>query len=360
MNAIDADTHVDENHATWEYLAESEQAYRPVQVLDPEKPMGYWLIDGVQRFRPIRSDEVTQTTIETRELRDIGARLRDMDRMGVEIQVIYPTFFLNQVTARPDVALALARSYNRWMADRCAESNGRLRWIAVPPVFAVDDAAAELKWAKDHGACGVLKKGNEEAGYWPAEPYYHPLYAAAQELDMPICFHAGTGSVAPLHQFAAAAAYYRSPLPVVHAFQSLLALGVPAKFPELRWGFIEANSSWIPSVLYGLRRAQRMMRERPGMGGIIIDKLDTDLWENPLAANRMYVTCEVEEDLPYLLQYAGEDNLVIGSDYTHSDFAVDLDLVSGLDGRARAGDISESVASKITQANPRALYGLSP
>lgn len=358
MTVIDADTHVDENPGTWQYLSEDEQSFRPVHVLDPDKPMAYWLIDGVQRFRPIRSDEATQTTIETRELRDIEARLRDMDRMGVETQVIFPTFFLNQVTTRPNVAHALARSYNRWMADRCAESGGRLRWIAVPPVFAAENAAAELRWAKEHGACGVLKKGNEEAGYWPAEPYFFPLYAAAQDLDLPICFHAGTGMVAPLHQFTASASYYRSALPVVHAFQSLLTLGVPSRFPDLRWGFIEANSSWIPSVLYGLRRAQKLIRERPGTGGVIVDKLDTDLWDNPLAANRMYVTCEVEEDLPYLLQFAGEDNLIVGSDYTHSDFAVDLDLVSGLERRAQAGDITESVVRKITQANPRALYGL--
>ena len=37
--------------------------------------------------------------------------------------------------------------------------------------------------------------------------------------------------------------------------------------------------------------------------------------------NRVYVTCQTDDDLDYVLGYAGEDNLVIGTDYGHSDNA---------------------------------------
>ena len=53
--------------------------------------------------------------------------------MGTEVQVLYPTLFLMEATERPEVATALRRSYNRWLADRCAESHGRLRWVCLPP-----------------------------------------------------------------------------------------------------------------------------------------------------------------------------------------------------------------------------------
>ena len=86
-----------------------------------------------------------------------------MDDMGVDVQVIYPTFF-NKAVGSSMAELALARSYNRWMADRCGKSGGRLRWVAVPPLHDIDKTIEELRFAKDHGACGVLKKGDEEAG----------------------------------------------------------------------------------------------------------------------------------------------------------------------------------------------------
>ena len=43
-------------------------------------------------------------------------------------------------------------------------------------------------------------------------------------------------------------------MPAIHAFHSLILHGIPAKFPKLRFGFIEAGASWVPFVLYDLRR----------------------------------------------------------------------------------------------------------
>jgi predicted TIM-barrel fold metal-dependent hydrolase len=58
----------------------------------------------------------------------------------------------------------------------------------------MDQALEELPFAKDHRACGILKKGDREADKWPADPYFFPLYEEAERLDMPLCFHTGTGT----------------------------------------------------------------------------------------------------------------------------------------------------------------------
>jgi predicted TIM-barrel fold metal-dependent hydrolase len=361
MTVIDADTHVDESEETWSYLQPGEESIRPLQFRDPSRPRGYWLVDGVYRPRTIRDDAATRTTVATRELVDIDARLRDMDAMGVDIQVVYPTFFNLEITERPDVDLALRRSYNRWMAERCSRSHGRLRWILVPPLLSMDAALEELRFGKDHGACGILKKGDREAGNWPAESYFFPLYQEAQRLDLPICFHVGTGSP-ELTQFhrptGAAANFYRTALPVVHAFQSLITLNVPAHFPTLRWGFIEANASWVPGVLYNLRRTVNTTRGRPGVSRISIGNEEIELTQDVLASNRLYVSCQVDEDFPYILRHTGVENLLIGSDYSHNDFSVEPDFLEGLRGRAAQGDLPEAAVRKITCDNPRAFYGL--
>jgi predicted TIM-barrel fold metal-dependent hydrolase len=258
---IDADTHVEEPEEAWAFMEETEQRFRPVkgyfEQVDPSAGTGtgFWLIDGIKRTRKIRKDDETKTTAATRELHDVAARLRHMDEMGVEVQVIFPTFFIAEFTEKPEIQTALRKSYNRWLADRCSQSSGRLRWAAVPPLADIGRAIDELRWAKDHGACGVLKKGNLEAGHWPTDPYFFPLYEEAERLDLPICFHTGNGradTTPPASQNLGT--FYNAILPVLHAFNNLVVDAVPARFPRLRWGFIEANASWLPFVLYRLRR----------------------------------------------------------------------------------------------------------
>ena len=51
----------------------------------------------------------------------------------------------------------------------------------------------------------------------------------------------------------------------------------------------------------------------------------------------------------------GDDNLVVGSDYTHGDRASVLDAHPKI---LERGDINGNSALKITSENARALYGL--
>jgi len=51
----------------------------------------------------------------------------------------------------------------------------------------------DLRWARDHGAVGVLFRGLEGDRFID-HPEFDPVFAAAIELDMPICVHIGHGS----------------------------------------------------------------------------------------------------------------------------------------------------------------------
>ena len=104
-----------------------------------------------------------------------------MDELGVDIQVLYSTIYLSQLTAKPRVEAALSRSYNRWLADIWEQSDDRLRWVAVPPLLDMSEAVAQIRWARDHGACGIFMRGCEGERIL-ADPYFDPLYVAAQDL----------------------------------------------------------------------------------------------------------------------------------------------------------------------------------
>ena len=238
MRIIDADTHIDETDDTWEYMQGADLPFKPTTTYpanpDPKLPPArYWMIDGRRQIRFVRSDVDSGTTVETRELLDVQKRLKHMDELGTDTQVIYPTLFLMEATEKPEISAAMRRSYNRWLGDRCSQSGGRLRWVCMPPLQNMEHSLAEIRWAKEHGACGVLKKGDREAGKYPADPYFEPLYAEAEKLDLPICIHTGSGAAWMLpyfehtcnHTFAHGRA-----LPIF-AFRDIVANRIPEKFP---------------------------------------------------------------------------------------------------------------------------------
>src|SRR5579862_5564331 len=332
MPVIDADTHLDETEATWEFGEPGEEQYMPTTGYpsnpDPSRaPTRSWLLEGRRQQRISRDDSRTYTTAGMRELSDVPARLRAMDGLGVDVQVIYPTLFLVEGVQRPEVDLAVRRSYNRWLADRCGQSGGRLRWVCLPPYRNIDKAVEELRFAKDHGACGVLKKGNDEADHWVGDEYFFPVYEEAEKLGMPICFHTGSGipDFSPAREFPRTR-FLRMGMPVPNAFESLISFGLTKQFARLRFGFIEAGSSWVPFLYYYLKRRNERLGEGEGRFG----RQGFGWSDNLLHDNRMYVTCQVDEDLPYILKYAGEDNLMIGSDFVHGDSSTELHFVDML------------------------------
>ena len=63
----------------------------------------------------------------------------------------------------------------------------------------------------------------------------------------------------------------------------------------------------------------------------------------------------VKPGRPFILNYAGEDNLIIGSDYSHADITTDMEALTHLQERT---DIDPRIIRKILEDNPRALYSL--
>jgi len=313
LRVIDSDTHVDESEATWEHIPNEAARPRTGTFDDAKAPRDYWLIDDYKVHKAKRIDANTRTTKQTRELHDVAARLRHMDELGVEVQVIYPTIFNRNPAARPEVELALARSYNRWIAERTAPSDGRLRWVCVPPLRNMDAAIEELAFAKAHGACGVLKKGDREADHLVWDDYFFPLYAEAERLDMPICFHQGTARVVLADPTGTSPEtdFLDQKAPAINGVASLLARDIPKQFPALRFGCIEVGASWVGLVDHMYRRRVANRAERGNVEPSEIGDV--------FGTNRIYATCEVDEDFPMLRRYISEDNLLVGSDYGHND-----------------------------------------
>ena len=88
------------------------------------------------------------------------------------------------------------------------------------------------------------------------------------------------------------------------------------------------------------------------------DSYDYDKPADVVLKNNFWVTCQVDEDLPYLMDYVTEDRMLVGSDYTHADASQEFNFLEKLQQRADAGEISQAAVGKITSDNGRVFYGL--
>jgi len=355
MGIIDADAHVLEIDATWEYMDPGERDFKPrveYKTFETGEVAKSWIIGGHRIRAPWpgggKQSEVglfidnVELPVDSKFLLDVGSRVRHMDQLGTDVQVLYPSLWTGPLTNDPAEEVALCRSYNRWMADVWAEGKGRLRWAATVPVLAMDEVEEQLRFSKDHGAVAVNFRGVESGNRLICDPYLFPIYEWAAELDMPVCSHTGTGSFEIDAIFGGVlTAFERNKFSGLSAFHSLLMSGVPDKFPNTRWGIIEFSADWIPYLLNDIRRRF----ERRGFA----------MQERPLTENHIWVTLQLNDDLEQIYRYAGDDRLVIGSDYGHADSATEINGLRTFGEDERMGASSRD---RILWDNPRELYAI--
>ncbi len=341
MATIDSDAHVVECDETWKFFEEEDMRFRPerVDVTNTARNKHFWSIDG--RLVSTGPFSETDAIASVREMRDVKSRLTQMDEIGTDHQVIFPTVFLRPITRRASLERAMCRSYNRWMAERVAEGGDRFSWVVVPPTMIIEEAIKEIRFGHENGATGIFWRGFEN-GKMPSDPYFAPIFEEANRLNMAVTIHAANGTFEIHDQFPDDGGIFRFKVPGITSFHNLLVTGLPSKYPNIRWGFVEFASQWVPYAIHDyLRRGEQRGKD--------IDP--TTL----MSKNNMYVACQTDDDLAYVHSYAGDNNLVSGTDFGHADTSSELLALQVL---RESGALAAPLIEKILDDNARALYGL--
>ena len=232
---------------------------------------------------PARWEDVPQASYVA------AARLKAMDQDGVDCAVLYPTVagFSGETfgaLADPHLELACVQAYNDWLIEEWASASDRFVPQCIVPISPIEAAVAEIKRAVGKGHRGVV---------FPAVPMhlrdvphinsldYDPIWATCQELEVPLCFHAGS---APQLQFppaptlspamAAALRAVTRPASAVFDFVNILFSRILLRFPSLRVIFAESSIGWGTFLLeyadhqyeqdhcdYGLKPSEMFRRQ---------------------------------------------------------------------------------------------------
>jgi predicted TIM-barrel fold metal-dependent hydrolase len=291
---------------------------------------------------------------------DSQSHVAAMDIEGIDVAVIYGTRG-RQVQMHdeldPQVAAALARAHNNWTRDFCAYQPDRLKFAAQISFHDVDLAIREARRAvRELGAVAVIGNPNPVRGRHIHDPELEPLWTAIEELEVPVGFHpTGQASLRddiarryldhPNGRVIGAAA--RNPMELMLAFASFAAGGVLERHPGLRCAFLEGTCGWLPWYLWRLDEAW----EKFGPGSEVqISKLPSEYF-----FRQCYVATDADEKpLRQVVEAIGDDNIVVSTDYPHSDglFPVAIEEFVHLEG------VSDKTKAKILWDNCARLYNL--
>src|SRR5438552_11862662 len=330
-NVIDADGHILEPLDLWDkYIDPKFHERRPRFVID-ENGKERLSVEGKLLGNPrgigsLGSVGVRQGAVKLDSLKyaegkkggfDPHARIVDMDADGIDAAFLYPSLglFAGAVEA-PELAAAMCRAYNRWLADYCKPYPDRLFGVAMLPMQSVDLAVEEMRFArKQLGMKGGFLRPNPYNDKMANHSDYDPFWAEAQELDFSIGFHEGASGGMPtvgVDRFEGRGARHI----ISHTMEMMLVSlaviwgGTCERFPKIRIGFLESGGGWIAPWL------DRMDRhfEDEGFNDSGLKTKPSELFQR-----NCWISFEpVEGALDVLADYIGATNILRPPDYPHA------------------------------------------
>jgi uncharacterized protein len=272
-----------------------------------------------------------------------------LDTAGIEGTVLYPTRALGYGRVREaDWAVALARAYNSWLHARFLSVSPRLKGVALIPT--INPTAAVQEMHRAVGELGMVAALVIAGGRLPlGDPFYDPIYEAAQELETVLVVHAGgPGNRFPMLDRAIDARCLGHPTSLMIEITTMMFSGVFDRFPRLRFSFMEGGVAW---ALFTLER----MQEAYEQWAVQAPALKREPIEH-LTSGRIYFHCELEERiLPYAVQTLGDQVLLYASDYPHLAPAKVYHTLEEFQART---DLSAESKARILGENARRLYKL--
>lgn len=247
------------------------------------------------------------------------SRLLDMDEVGVDVQILFPTTggqLLGREFRDPELLAASCRAYNDWSAEYCEAEPGRLRWAAMLPLQAVDLAIEEARRAAGKNCIAYYLRPGPVAGRNLYHRDYFPLWSEIERLERPICLHDSGSPRIP--SYGDRMDTHTSGHIIAHPFEAMVAMmsliwyGIPEHFPGLRIVHVEADAGWLPFWL------QRMAQHWDFSGNA--EHPDLKRHPSEYFEQSFFVAARGDEaTLPGVVELVGDQNVLFNTDYPHPD-----------------------------------------
>lgn len=330
FDAVDMDAHVIEPWDLWErYIDKPYRRNAPRGVADSwgmrrlmVESRLYPTPEGRGRA-PRRVFTPEEQQMHNRRLaisEDPKARLEMMKEFGIARAVLLPSqgFFIGSVQD-PDLAAAVARAYNTWLAEFCSVDPERLLGTTLIPLQNVPAAVAEIRRAAEHLKFKTIYvRPNPVHGRTLLDPAFRPVMEVCQSYGLSLLVHEGCGfapgETVGIDRFENGLFSHviSHPMEQMLGMLAIISGGVLERFPKLRVAFLEAGCGWVP---YWLKR----MDDHAAMLS----------WEVPWLSmapsayfkRQCVVSCDPDEEcVDWVMDAVGDGNVVMLTDFPHADY----------------------------------------
>ena len=364
---IDADGHILEPPDLWETYLEAAYKPRALRIGVDDEGFEYLEIDQQPSKRSRRGSLGLLGAMGSEDMRpspdrryadnipfgasDPSQRLELLAQENLDATLLYPTIGLlwEVELTDPELSLAYCRAYNRWIADFCRDSGGRLVPIAQLTLLDVEGSAQELERAVKDGCKGCWVNPFNHLRVIHGDAAHDVLFQKCVELDVPLAIHP------TFTPHAAAAGIFDWPRQgrawgeaiwlrsiVQQVLISFFSLGTLERFPDLRLGILEAGSGWIGALLDRLDAYSESMN--------IQSTTATEIFRR-----QCFISGDPDETAaPHIIDHVGADCFMWATDYPHPDHP--HTWVDDLTRYAEA--LQPATRAKVLGDNVRRIYRL--
>lgn len=231
---------------------------------------------------------------------------------------------------------------NDSLAEWCTDNETRMSFVASVPLLDANDAVTELERAAHLGAVAVMIPSNIE-GKNIGEAALDLFWQRSVELRLPVMIHPVATATFPRASKFALAQIAQYTFDTTLGIGSLLFTGVLDRFPGLT--LVLAHGGGAFPYLAGRFDLMHARMDRAAQGDVAQKQ------PSAYARSMVYDTIvHAPKTLRYLADFAGNDQLVLGTDYSFP--PADMSPLESL----RAAGFTAAETATIADANPRRLF----
>ncbi|MBV8357119.1 MAG: amidohydrolase family protein [Deltaproteobacteria bacterium] len=367
---ISADDHVIEHPRVWtDRLSKERWGDQIPHIEHGGDGSDYWLIDGrkvpllgsgsaaalmPERAEPRKWEDMPPAAYQPAE------RLKLMDSSGVERSVLYPsvagvggeTF---APIEDPELELDCVRAYNDWLIEEWAAVEPRFVPQCIVPLSSVAAAVGEIRHAVAAGHRGVIfPPVVDQLRNAPHinEPSWDQLWSVCEELQVPICFHAGSLPILELAPYGSYPSEIKAalhdisrPACSIGFLSNLLMSHILERHPHLTIIFGESSLGWVNFVIETVEHNVRQF----GAGKVKFEAEPREL----LKSRCRFISWYDDVNLQAACNQFGADCVLWAWNFPNatSEYPDTPQLIE-----ARLRNVSAEARSKIIRENAARLY----
>ena len=241
---------------------------------------------------------------------DPEARLEDMDKYGIDIQILSLTAPSVEVVPTKE-GVIWAKKVNDYFARLCQKYPKRFYAYVTLPYQNMDETMKELDRAyKDLGVKGIMMFSNIN-GKLITSPEFYPIYAKAEEYELPILIHPAPPLTADvMKKLRLPSGLFGFVFDTTMAVISLIFQGVLEKYPRLK--LVHSHLGGV--VPYMVGRIDDCFNSYSKEYELELPKAPSDYYK------RQVFVDSISYHLPAMrccFDWLGPDHIMLGTDYAH-------------------------------------------